>query len=126
MTGVPSAPSTPSVPSASSEPRRARHYRSTIPLAIPYRIGVLLRILGEISFEPIGFARQLGSILAEASRVIVIQALLQAHLPAKARKNLLVPLAPSSCLFLLPVALFYEPLALRVLASGARVFCPSS
>jgi hypothetical protein len=104
--------------------------KPTIPLAIVVTImsaGVVLSTLGEISFEPIGFACQLGSILAEASRLVVMQALLQAHLPAEARKNPLVPLAlftPSSCLFLLPVALFYEPLALRVLASGARVFMP--
>jgi hypothetical protein len=104
--------------------------KPTTPLAIVVTImsaGVVLSTLGEISFEPVGFACQLGSIVAEASRLGVIQALLQAHLPAEARKNPLVPLAlftPSSCLFLLPVALFYEPLALRVLASGARVFVP--
>jgi hypothetical protein len=104
--------------------------KPTTPLAIVVTImsaGVVLSTLGEISFEPVGFACQLGSIVAEASRLVVMQALLQAHLPAEARKNPLVPLAlftPSSCLFLLPVALFYEPLALRVLASGARVFVP--
>jgi len=104
--------------------------KPTTPLAIVVTImsaGVVLSTLGEISFEVIGFACQLGSIVAEASRLVVMQALLQAHLPAEARKNPLVPLAlftPSSCLFLLPVALFYEPLALRVLVSGARVFVP--
>jgi hypothetical protein len=104
--------------------------KPTTPLAIVVTImsaGVVLSTLGEISFEVIGFACQLGSIVAEASRLVVMQALLQAHLPAEARKNPLVPLAlftPSSCIFLLPVALFYEPLALRVLASGASVFVP--
>jgi hypothetical protein len=102
----------------------------TTPLAIVVSLmsaGVVLSTLGEISFELVGFACQLGSIVSEASRLVVMQALLQEHLPPAASKNPLVSLSlftPSSCLFLLPVAVYYEPRALRVLLSGAGVYLP--
>jgi hypothetical protein len=79
-------------------------------------LGVGIASYGEIEFDALGLGLQLASITAEAARLVVTQALLQAHLP---KSNPLVSIslfAPASFIFLLPVALLNEPTAFSALS----------
>jgi drug/metabolite transporter (DMT)-like permease len=82
-------------------------------------VGVGIASWGEIEFDAWGLALQLASITAEGARLVVAQALLQAHLP---KSNPLVSIslfAPCSFAFLLPVALWKEPGAFAKLLDPA-------
>ena len=79
-------------------------------------VGVGIASYGEIEFDLPGLLLQLASITAEAARLVVTQRLLQGHLPKGSSPLVSISLfAPWSLLFLLPVALTQEPLALEAL-----------
>jgi hypothetical protein len=88
-------------------------------IASTMSLSILVNTVGELNFNLIGFVFQIASILAETTRLIVMQKLLQQHLPDK--PSPLVPLSlftPGSFLLLLPVALIFEPGAFPALVAN--------
>jgi hypothetical protein len=88
-------------------------------VATTMSLSILVNTVGELNFNLVGFVFQIASILSETTRLIVMQKLLQQHLPDK--PSPLVPLSlftPCSFLLLLPVALVFEPGAFPALVAN--------
>ena len=84
-----------------------------------FSTSVALSSLGELNFELFGFLFQITAVICEATRLVVMQYLLQVHLPEK--PNPLVSLSlftPVSFALLFPIAVVVEPFALPTLLSS--------
>ena len=78
-------------------------------------VGVTIASYGEIEFDAPGLVLQLISITAEAARLVSTQNLLQVHLKGSSPLVSLSLFAPCCFFFLLPIALYSEPLAIAAL-----------
>ena len=95
-------------------------YRSLLVITTMMTLGVGLASLGEIEFDLLGMLLQLAALTIESVRLVAIQRMVQQHLPRGNPLASLALFAPVCFLFLLPVALLFEPLALGTLWASPR------
>jgi drug/metabolite transporter (DMT)-like permease len=82
--------------------------------------GALVNV-GATNFDGIGVALQMSSLLCEAIRIAAIKSLLVKHLPGSNPLVALALFAPLCVVFLLPIALFIEPLGYQLLFSSNHI-----
>jgi len=80
-------------------------------------VGIVVASYGEILWNTVGVAFQVTSVVAEGSRLVVTQILLQQHLPKSSPLVSVSIFAPPSFLLLAPVAYTFEGNALATLAT---------